>query len=78
MNSTKQTTALWMLNELVERIEVFHAEKVQGEHRQKVRIHYSCVGTIDIPSLPAIADCSVEMKTRKGEVVTYSSLKDAI
>lgn len=67
-----------MLNELVERIDVFHAERVEGEHRQKVRIHYNCVGTIDIPALPTIFDCKVQMQTRKGVVVTYSSLQEAI
>lgn len=67
-----------MLNELVERIVVFHAQRVEDEHRQKVRIHCNCVGTIDILALPAISDCNVQIQTRKGVIVTYSSLQEAI
>ncbi|MFR8780691.1 MAG: DUF4368 domain-containing protein [Oscillospiraceae bacterium] len=37
-----------MLNELVEKIEVFNAEKVNGVWEQRLRIHYNCVGTIEI------------------------------
>ena len=33
-----------MLNELVERIEVFHAEKIDGVHMQKLIIHYHFIG----------------------------------
>ena len=35
-----------MLNELVEKIEVFNAEKIDGVWEQRLRIHYNCVGTI--------------------------------
>ena len=38
-----------MLNELVEKIEVFNAEKIDGVWEQRLRIHYNCVGTIEIP-----------------------------
>lgn len=67
-----------MLNELVERIEVFHAEKVTGEHRQKIRIIYNCIGSIDIPELPNVSDCTIQMQARKGVMVTYVQLEDAI
>jgi hypothetical protein len=30
-----------MLHELIEKIEVFQAEKPQGEHKQKLKIHYA-------------------------------------
>ena len=33
-----------MLNELIEKIEVFNAEKVDGVWEQRLRIHYNCVG----------------------------------
>ena len=33
-----------MLNELVEKIEVYNAEKIDGEWVQRLRIHYNCVG----------------------------------
>ena len=35
-----------MLNELVEKIEVYNAEKIDGEWVQRLRIHYNCVGEI--------------------------------
>ena len=38
-----------MLNELIEKIEVFNAEKIDGVWEQRLRIHYNCVGTIEIP-----------------------------
>jgi len=40
-----------MLNELIERVEVHHAEKVDGVHRQKLTIYYNCVGSIEIPEI---------------------------
>ena len=45
-----------MLNELVEKIEVFNAEKVNGVWEQRLRIHYNCVGTIEIPSGTSFTD----------------------
>ena len=38
-----------MLNELVEKIEVYHAEKTDGVWEQRLLIHYNCVGEITIP-----------------------------
>ena len=38
-----------MLNELIERIEVYHAEKVDGVRIQRLNIHYNCIGQIEIP-----------------------------
>ena len=40
-----------MLNELIEKIEVFNAEKIDGVWEQRLRIHYNCVGVIEIPEL---------------------------
>ena len=40
-----------MLNEFIEKIEVFNAEKVDGVWEQRLRIHYNCVGVIEIPEL---------------------------
>ena len=36
-----------MLNELIEKIEVFNAEKVDGVWEQRLRIHDNCVGAIE-------------------------------
>lgn len=59
-----------MLNELVERIEVHHAEKVDGVHVQRITIHYNCIGTVDIPDELDLPAPEVMMNTRKG-VVAY-------
>ena len=40
-----------MLNELVEKIEVYNAEKIDGVWEQRLRIHYNCVGEIIIPKM---------------------------
>ena len=38
-----------MLNELIDKIEVHQAEKVNGVWRQRLTIHYNCVGAITLP-----------------------------
>ena len=67
-----------MLNELIERIEVHQAEKVDGEHRQKLTIHYNCIGSIEIPNVISIPYPDVRMETRKGVVVSYSPMREAV
>jgi hypothetical protein len=58
-----------MLNELVDYIEVHHAEKIDGVHVQKLKIHYNCVGSIEIPN---ILQPEVLIQSRKGVAVSYS------
>ena len=61
-----------MLNELIQRIEVHQAEKINGVHVQRLTIHYNCIGTLDIPeALPALEMPKVLMQTRKGVRLTY-------
>ena len=67
-----------MLNELVEKIEVFNAEKVNGVWEQRLRIHYNCVGTIKIPSALPLPTPDVSVNTRKGVVVNYAPCDVAI
>ena len=55
-----------MLNELVEKIEVFNAEKIDGVWEQRLRIHYNCVGTIEIPTVLPLPIPEVSVNTRKG------------
>ncbi len=63
-----------MLNELIQRIEVHQAEKVNGVHVQRLTIHYNCVGTLEIPQeLPALEMPKVLMQTRKGVRVAYEA-----
>ena len=60
-----------MLNELIERIEVFHTEKVNGVQVQRLIIHYNCVGTLTIPQDVPLDGPKVLIQTRKGVAVTY-------
>ena len=61
-----------MLNELIEKIEVFNAEKIDGVWEQRLRIHYNCVGGIEIPELIPLPAPEVSVNTRKGVVVNYA------
>ena len=61
-----------MLNELIEKIEVFNAEKVDGVWEQRLRIHYNCVGAIEVPDLIPLPAPEVSVNTRKGVVVNYA------
>jgi len=62
-----------MLNELVERIEVFHAEIIDGVKTQRVNIHYNCVEMIDIPDDVVIDMPDIILNTRKGVSVSYAT-----
>ena len=67
-----------MLNELVEKIEVFNAEKIDGVWEQRLRIHYNCVGTIEIPTVLSLPIPEVSVNTRKGVVVNYAPCELAV
>ena len=67
-----------MLNELIEKIEVFNAEKVDGVWEQRLRIHYNCVGAIEIPDLIPLPAPEVSVNTRKGVVVNYAPCELAV
>ena len=62
-----------MLNELVEKIEVYNAEKIDGEWVQRLRIHYNCVGEMNIPNEPALPIPAVTVNTRKGVFVSCTT-----
>ena len=68
----------WMLNELIEKIEVFNAEKIDGVWEQRLRIHYNCVGTIEIPTVLPLPIPEVSVNTRKGVVVNYAPCELAV
>lgn len=61
-----------MLNELIDRIEVYQAEKIDGEWVQHLTIHYNCVGAIFIPEVFPLPVPEVSVNTRKGVVVNYA------
>ena len=55
-----------------------YAEKVNGVWEQRLRIHYNCVGTIEIPSSLPLPTPDVSVNTRKGVVVNYAPCDVAI
>ena len=67
-----------MLNELIDRIEVHQAEKIDGEWVQHLTIHYNCVGAIFIPEVFPLQVPEVSVNTRKGVVVNYAPCQVAI
>ena len=67
-----------MLNELIEKIEVFNAEKIDGVWEQRLRIHYNCVGTIEIPTVLPLPVPEVSANTRKGAVINYAPCEPAV
>jgi hypothetical protein len=67
-----------MLNELIDYIEVHHAERIDGMKTQKLTIHYNCVGVIEVPDLKKIPETEVMLNTRKGVNVTFERLRQAM
>lgn len=67
-----------MLNELIERIEVHQAEKVDGVQVQRLTIHYNCVGTIEVPDILPLPQPEIVIQTRKGVAVSYSPSQNAV
>ena len=61
-----------MMNERIKKIEVFSAEKIDGVWEQRLRIHYNCVGVIEMPELIPLPAPEVSVNTRKGVVVNYA------
>lgn len=59
-----------MLNELIERIEVHQSEKVDGEHKQKLTIHYCCIRAVEIPIIVALPKTEIRMQTRSRQLFT--------
>ena len=67
-----------MLNELIEKIEVHQAEKVDGVWEQKLTIYYNCVGAIFIPDTESLPIPDVTVNTRRGVFVTYAPQNTAV
>ena len=65
---------LRMLNELIDKIEVYQAEKIDGKKVQRLKIHYNCIGAIEIPDLSKLPENNVSVHTRQGVNVQYAAL----
>ena len=60
-----------MVNELIDHIEVYQAEKIDGEWVQKLTIHYNCIGALFIPDTDSLPVPDVTVNTRRGVYVAY-------
>ncbi len=66
-----------MLTELIDHIDVYHAEQVNGVKTQQIVIYYNCIGAFTVPERRNIPEVDVWMRTRKGVAVSYSTAKSA-
>ena len=67
-----------MVAELIDHIEVYHAEKQDGVTNQRVDIHYNCIGAFDVPDRRKIPEADIIMETRKGVAVSYAPAQIAV
>ena len=67
-----------MAAELIDHIEVYHAEKQDGVTNQRVVIHYNCIGAFDVPDRRKIPEADIIMETRKGVALSYAPEQVAV
>lgn len=67
-----------MVTELIDHIEVYHAEKQDGVTNQRVIIHYNCIGAFDVPDRRKIPEADIIMETRKGVALSYAPEQVAV
>ena len=67
-----------MVAELIDHIEVYHAEKQDGITNQRVVIHYNCIGAFDVPDRRKIPEADIIMETRKGVALSYDPEQVAV
>ena len=65
-----------MVGELIDHIDVYHAEKRDGVTNQ--RIHYNCIGAFDVPDRRKIPEADIIMETRKGVALSYAPAQIAV
>ena len=67
-----------MVAELIDHIEVYHAEKQDGVTNQRVVIYYNCIGAFDVPDRRKIPEADIIMETRKGAALSYAPEQVAV
>ena len=67
-----------MVAELIDHIEVYHAEKQDGVTNQRVVIYYNCIGSFDVPDRQKIPEADIIMETRKGVALSYAPEQVAV
>jgi len=67
-----------MVSELIDHIDVYHAEKQDGVTNQRLVIYYNCIGAFDVPDRRKIPEADIIMETRKGVAVSYAPAQIAV
>ena len=67
-----------MVGELIDHIDVYHAEKRDGVTNQRVVIYYNCIGAFDVPDRRKIPGADIIMETRKGVALSYAPAQIAV
>ena len=67
-----------MVSELIDHIDVYHAEKQDGVTNQQVVIHYNCIGAFEVPDRRKIPEADIIMETRKGVALSYAPERLAV
>ena len=67
-----------MVAELIDHIEMYHAEKQDGITNQRVVIYYNCIGDFDVPDRRKIPEADIIMETRKGVALSYAPEQVAV
>ena len=61
-----------MVAELIDHIEVYHAEKQDGVTNQRVVIYYNCIGAFDVPDRRKIPEADIIMEQEKDVALSYA------
>ena len=67
-----------MVTELIEHLDVYHAEKRDGITDQRVTIYSNCIGAFDVPDRRKIPEADIIMETRKGVALSYAPAQAAV
>ena len=67
-----------MVAELIDHIEVHHAEKQDGITNQCVVIYYNCIGTFDVSDRRKIPETDIIMEIRKGVALNCAPKQVAV
>jgi len=67
-----------MVAELIDHIDVYHAEKHDGITTQQVIIHYNCVGPFMVPDRRKIPEADIIMEMRKVVALSYAPAQIAV
>ena len=67
-----------MVAELIDHIEVYHAEKQDGITNQCVVIYYNCIGAFDVSDRWKIPEADIIMEMRKGVALSCAPEQVAV